>query len=363
MKISKNFDEISFSNKFGSLIINNKKKRIIARSITNNYIEPNIDNNIHLHCTTGENQPIETYNHTNINLNFKKQSKLIYYKNKLKRNLLFNNNLNNTLDKRPTLNTIDFKDGITPTNKIFIESKINKYIVNNNTLRKNNTGLQLNKNFFEKINNDNVKGKNINKSLKNLKLNYNKINLHSEKDKIINSFKKIKNNNKLIKIKDIINKKDEDIQNLVDIEEEIINSNNKNDDVMSKELFNLLVKRLNKNIEDNEKDQKIIKKLKEENNKLKQKLLLESKKNETALKKKFKELFEIKKNRDFLKKENEKLREEILKLIMKIKENYNNKLNKDKQIIKEDNMQLNQLDSICSSIGGLSAFSINSIEK
>ena len=289
MKVSKNFDDIKLNNnKYGSLIINNKNKKIITRSITNNYLEPNIDNNIHLYCHTTEKQPIESYNYSNINLKFKKQSKYIYFKNKLKKNLLLNNNLNNTLDKRYTLNTIDFKEGITPTNKAIIDSKINK---NNfsNTLRKNKTGLQLNKEFFEKINNENRKGQNTNKSLKNLNLNDNKINLQIEEDnKIINSYKII-NNNKLIKLKRIKKKNVEDIQNIGDIEEERINNNHhKTDEVMSKELFNLLLKRLNKSIEDNEKDQKIIKKLKEENNKLKQKILLNSKNNEIALKKKLK---------------------------------------------------------------------------
>ena len=359
MKVSKNFDDNKLTNKYGSLIINNKNKKIITRSITNNYLETNIDNNIHLYCHTTGNQPIESYNYSNINLKFKKKSKYIYFKNKkLKKNLLLNNNLNNALEKRYTLNTIDFKEGITPTNKVFIESKINKNIFNN-TLRKNKTGLQLNKIFFEKINNENRKGKNINKSLKNLHLNDNKINLQfEENNKIINSYKII-NNNKLIKLKRIKKKNVEDIQNIGEIEEERKNSNHKTDEVISKKLFNLLLKRLNKSIEDNEKDQKIIKKLKEENNKLKQKILLNSKNNEIALKQKSKEFFEIKNNRDTLKIENEKLREDIIKLIMKIKENYNNKLKKE---IIEDNIQLNKLDSICSSIRGLSAFSINSIE-
>ena len=80
-----------------------------------------------------------------------------------------------------------------------------------------------------------------------------------------------------------------------------------------------------------------------------------------TLKKHSKELFEIKKNRDCLKKENEKLREDVLKLILTIKENQ--KINENNLKFKEDNIQFNQLDSICSSIGGLSGLSIHSSEK
>ena len=132
---------------------------------------------------------------------------------------------------------------------------------------------------------------------------------------------------------------------------------------MTKELFNLLVKRLNKSIEENEKAQKIIKKLKEENAKLNQKLITEKKKNEIILRNKTKDIIEIKKNRDSLKQENEKLKTEFLKLIMKFKENYHNRNNKEFIKLKEDNIELNELDSICSSIGGLSAISNISAKK
>ena len=358
MKVSRNYDERTLINKWGSLIINNKKRKIIIRNTTNGavkQIEPNIDNNIHLFCNTSVNQPIETFLHSNINMNMKKQNKLIYYKNKLKKSLL-KKNLSNNTKKQHSLNAIDFKDKISPVNKDLFKSKINKYMASHNTLRKNMTGIQLKKDFLDKASYDYGKFKNNNKSLKNL--NNNIISYFDKDNKIKKTFNFMKNNknNKLNKIKEAINIKNEYIPN---IEEEIIN--NKNDDKMSKELFNLLVKRLNKSIEDNEKDQKIIRKLREENNKLKQKILLNSKKNEMTLKKQSKELFQIKKNRDFLKKENEKLREDVLKLILTIKENQ--KINENNLKFKEDNIQFNQLDSICSSIGGLSALSIHSSEK
>ena len=352
--MSRNYDERAH-NIYDSLIINNKKRKIIIRNLTNGIEqkEPNIDNNIHLFCNTSENQPIETFIHSNINK--KKQNKLIYFKNKLKNSLLLKNNVNNNTKKQYSLNTINFKDEISPINKELFKYKINKYFASHNTLRKNMTGLQLKKDFLDKISNDYGKSKNINKSLKNL--NNNIISYIDKDNKLKKSFNFMKNNknNKLIKIKDSINNKKEYIQN---VEEEIIN--NKNDDKMSKKLFNLLVKRLNKSIEDNKKDQKIIKKLREENNKLKQKILLNSQKNEMTLKKQSKELFEIKKNRDFLKKENEKLREDMLKLILTIRENQ--KINENNLKFKEDIIQFNQLDSICSSIGGLSVFSIHSTE-
>ena len=359
MIVSRNNNERTINNKWGSLIINNKKRKIIIRNTTNDtvrHIEPNIDNNIHLFCNTSGNQPIETFLGSNINMNMKKQNKLIYYKNKLKKSLLLKNNLSNNTKKQHSLNAIDFKDQISPVNKELFKSKINKYIASQNTLRKNMTGLQLKKDFLDKVSFDYGKFKNNNKSLKNLS---NNIFSYFDKDKKLKktiNFMKNHKNNKLNKIKEAINTKNEYIPN---IEEEIIN--NKNDDKMSKELFNLLVKRLNKSIEDNEKDQKIIRKLREENNKLKQKIFLDSKKNEMTLRKQAKELFEIKKNRDFLKKENQKLKEDMLKLILTIKEN--KKSNNNNLKFKEDNIQLNQLDSICSLIGSLSALSSNSTEK
>ena len=69
------------------------------------------------------------------------------------------------------------------------------------------------------------------------------------------------------------------------------------------------------------------------------------------MKKKNKEINDLKKNNENLKKEKEKLQNEILKLLINKKEVYNNR-NKDNKT-KDDNVQLNQLDSICSSIGGL----------
>ena len=345
MKVLRNHNNRYLDFKCGSLIINNKKRKMITRNLTRDQIEPNIDNNIHLFCNTIEKQPIEDYIHSDINCNLKKSNKFIYYKNKLKNSLLKKN-----INQKISSNTIVLEDTTSPTNKECFESKVNKMIISNNTLRKNKTGLQLKKEFFDKINKDYRKEKNNDKSLKNFN---NIINLHIDKDrKPKKSFNCMKNKtNKLTKIKNLINKKDEFIQN---VEEETINSN-RNDDTMPKELlFNLLVKRLNKSIEDNEKDQKIIKKLRDENNKLKQKILLDSKKNEMTIKKQTKELFEMKKNNDILKKENQQLREDMIKLILTIKEN---------QKANNDNMQLNQFDSICSSIGGLSAFSMHSTEK
>ena len=360
MKISKNYDELNLNNKCSSLIINNRKKKSYSKNI--NYSSNN--NNIPLYNNTVENHQIDSYKHSNINLKINKPNKMIYFKNKLKKNLLFNKKLNNNIniDTQYLLraNTLDNNDEINPINKGVYETQYTNYIYDKNTLRKNKTGLNINKNLFDKIKMDSAKAKRHTKSLKNLKLvnkNYKK-NLFTE-NKLANSLQFIKNNtnNRIIKIKNTINKKIDEID---ENEEDLLSSNN--DEKISKELFNLLVKKLNISIEENEKDQKIIKKLKEENNKLKQKIISDKKKNELILNKKEKELFEIKKSRDVLKNENKKLKADILKLIITIKESYNNR-NKNKEFSKlKDDIQLNQLDSICSSIGGLSAF-CNNFEK
>lgn len=72
-----------------------------------------------------------------------------------------------------------------------------------------------------------------------------------------------------------------------------------------------------------------------------------------------KEILELKKNNENLKKEKEKLQNEIIKILMKVKENFNgrNGIGSQKEIT-----QINKLDSICSSIGGISAFSITEKE-
>ena len=362
MKIRKNYDELTLNNKCSSLIINNKKKKSFSKNINNSTSN---NNNILLYNNTVENHPIESYKHSNFTFKINKPKKMIYFKNKLRKNLLFNHKLNNNIniDTQYLIrsNTLDYNDEINPINKGVYETQYTNYIYDKNTLRKNRTGLNINKNLFDKIKMDSGKAKRHTKSLKNLKLinkNYKK-NLFTE-NKLANSLQFIKNNtnNKIIKIKNTINKKIDEID---ENEEDLLNSNN-NDAKNSKELFNLLVKKLNLSIEENEKDQKIIKKLKEENNKLKQKIISEKKKNEIILNKKEKELFEIKKSRDVLKNENKKLKADILKLIITIKESYNNR-NKNKEFSKlKDDIQLNQLDSICSSIGGLSAF-CNNFEK
>ena len=363
MKVCKNYENYS-NDKYNSLKINNRKKIIANNIITNNNSLQNNDNNFHIYCNTTENQPIESYHFSNINLNIQSKKNMIYYKNKFIKNKLFNSNLNSNKNYKYIIraNTIEYNEENTPMNTEKMETDYNKYIYNNNILRKNNTGLKLNKNYFGKLKIE--KSKPIqNKSLKNIKLNNNKINLYKQnKNKIVNSFNYIKknNNNRIINIKKRINKKIDNL-NDNDLDEELLNSNT-NDEGMTKELFNLLVKKLNKSIEENERGKKIIKKLKEENNKLHHKIISENKKNEILLKNKAKEIIEIKKERNSLKQENEKLKSEIMKLIMKIKENYNRN-NKDSKKLKEDNLQLNQLDSICSSIGGLSAISKNSTQK
>jgi len=365
MKVSKNFEELKFNNKYGSLIIKSKKKKINKRSFNNNDndTDENIINDFHIYCNTTENKPIETYNDSNININLKKHDKLVYFKNKFKKDLLINNNSKSNFNTKYILrgNTIDFKEHISPINKGVTETKYNKYIFNNITLRKNKTGLNINKNNFKK---DNGNSK-IHKSFKNLKLNKYKLNLYSDKEnKLENSMNYMKNNNnRIIEIKNKINKKNDFFDDIID-KEILLNNNNNSDEVLSKELFNLLVKKLNKSIEENEKGQKIIKKLMDENNKLKQKLFVETKKNEINFKKKNKEINDLKKNNENLKKEKEKLQNEILKLLMSNKEVYNNR-NKDNKYnkTKDDNVQLNQLDSICSSIGGISGISYNISEK
>ena len=365
MKVSKNFEELKFNNKYGSLIIKSKKKKINKRGyyINDNDTDENINNDFHTYCNTTENKPIETYSYSNINLNFKKNNKLIYFKNKFKKDILLNNNTKSNSNTKYILrgNTIDFKEAISPIHKGVTETKYNKYIFNNITLRKNKTGLNINKNNFKK---DNGNSK-IHKSFKNLKFNKYKLNLYSDQEnKIENSMNYMSNNNnRIIEIKNKTNKKNDFFDDIID-KELLLNSNNNSDEVLSKELFNLLVKKLNISIEENEKGQKIIKKLMDENNKLKQKLFVETKKNEINFKKKNKEINDLKKNNENLKKEKEKLQNEIIKLLMSNKEIYNNR-NKDNKYnkTKDDNVQLNQLDSICSSIGGISGISYNISEK
>ena len=101
--------------------------------------------------------------------------------------------------------------------------------------------------------------------------------------------------------------------------------------------------------------------LKEENIKLNQIINLDKANNELILKQKTKEISELKKDKELLKKENEKLKLEILKLKMIIrKKHFSCSNNRNKQI---DDHDLNQLDSICSLIGGLSGYSNYSTEK
>ena len=350
MKVSKNYEKFKINNnKCSSLIINRKNKKNTKNRNMNN-INKTTDNNIHIYCNTSENNhPIESYNYSNINLNFNNGKKMIYYKNKLKKNILINCKLNTNPKSEYILrtNTIDYDEENKRNNGV-IETRYNNYIYNiNNTLRKNKTGF------------------------KNLKLNNNKLNLYTDKEnKYSTSLRYIKNNNnKMIQIRNTINKNNDYFQDFLEKEDDIINSNNNNnnnnnnDEIMSKELFNLLVKKLNKSIEDNEKSQKIIKKLKNENNRLKQKIFVDKKKNDLLLNRKTKEIIEITLSRDNLKKENEQLKSELLKLKMKFKETYNNRNNNAYQKSKEDNNQLLKLDSICSSIGGINAFSNNLTEK
>lgn len=372
MKVSKNYEKFKINNnKCSSLIINGKNKKNTKNRNMNN-INKTTDNNIHIYCNTSENNhPIESYNYSNINLNFNNGKKMIYYKNKLKKNILINCKLNTNPKSEYILrtNTIDYDEENKRNNGV-IETRYNNYIYNiNNTLRKNKTGLNLNKNILKKIKIDNGKSKLHNKSFKNLKLNNNKLNLYTDKEnKYSTSLRYIKNNNnKMIQIRNTINKNNDYFQDFLEKEDDIINSNNNNnnnnDEIMSKELFNLLVKKLNKSIEDNEKSQKIIKKLKNENNRLKQKIFVDKKKNDLLLNRKTKEIIEITLSRDNLKKENEQLKSDLLKLKMKFKETYNNRNNNAYQKSKEDNNQLLKLDSICSSIGGINAFSNNLTEK
>ena len=261
MKVSKNFEELKFNNKYGSLIIKSKKKKINKRgyNIIDNDTDENINNDFHTYCNTTENKPIETYSYSNINLNFKKNNKLVYFKNKFKKDILLNNNSKSNSNTKYIVrgNTIDFKDGISPIHKGVTETKYNKYIFNNITLRKNKTGLNINKNNFKK---DNGNSK-IHKSFKNLKFNKYKLNLYSDQEnKIDNSMNYMNNNNnnRIIEIKNKTNKKNDFFDDIID-KELLLNSNNNSDEVLSKELFNLLVKKLNKSIEENEKGQKIIK--------------------------------------------------------------------------------------------------------
>lgn len=374
MKVSRNYEEfkINNNNRYKSLIFNKKKKKNIKNlSIHNSIVKSN--DNIITFCnnTTDNNRAIKNYNYSNINLNLKKKNKMIYYKNQLKKSILLNNNININSDNKYIIrsNTIDYKDEITPKNKLPIETKFNNFIYNYNILRKNSTGIILNKNNLYKLRINNDKNHIYNKSLKNLKLSNHKINLYTENENdLSNSFHYIKNDdrdnniNKIFKIKKKANK-NIDVENISLNEDELLSSKNNNDEFLSKELFNLLVKKLNKTIEENEKYHKTIRKLREDNYKLKQKMFLDKKKNEQALNKKMKEIFEIKKSRDNLQRENEILKSDIIKIMIKFKETFNNRNNIEYQNSKNDNMQLNQLDSICSSIGGLSPLNNYSSNK
>ena len=237
MKISKNYEELNLNNNYSSLIINNRKKKSFTKKINNS----SNNNKILLYNNTTENYPIESYKYSNFNLKINKPNKMIYYKNKLRKNILFNKKLNTNIitDTQYILrsNTLDYNDEITPINKGVYETQYTNYIYDKNTLRKNKTGLNLNKNLFDKIKMDTGKTKRHTKSLKNMKLiSKNDKNYLFTENKFANSLQFIKNNTnkRTIKIKNTINKKIDEID---ENEEELLNSNN-NDEKISKELFN-----------------------------------------------------------------------------------------------------------------------------
>ena len=395
--------------KSGREIMTKKNNSNNKRCITSyNINDKNYDsNNNNLYCISLGNSPTEYSSYSNLNLNLKDRSKMIYFKNKLKKDIK-NINTHSINNYRKNLilrqNTIDYNDDNTyKKNRGTIDSNYNNYYnyIYNNSLKTNKTGLIINNNFEKKIifkdnNKNNLKNKN--KSLTNLQIN-NKLFLSPEKSheflNIINRNKNIpkkqKSIYKIIKKKEIKSKRLEkeniinkstnfyNKQNNIDykniLDEDYFRNNNekeeenniynndkdKNDETMSKELFSLLVKKLNNALEENEQEKRKLNILTKENIKLKQIINLDKTNNEIILKEKTKEINELKKDKEVLKKENEKLKLEILKMKMiKRKKHSSNANNRIKQV---DDHDLNQLDSICSLIGGSNGYSNYSTEK
>ena len=395
--------------KSGREIMTKKNNSNNKRCITSyNINDKNYDsNNNNLYCISLGNSPTEYSSYSNLNLNLKDRSKMIYFKNKLKKDIK-NINTHSINNYRKNLilrqNTIDYNDDNTyKKNRGTIDSNYNNYYnyIYNNSLKTNKTGLIINNNFEKKIifkdnNKNNLKNKN--KSLTNLQIN-NKLFLSPEKSheflNIINRNKNIQKKQKsiykIIKKKEIKSKRLEkeniinkstnfyNKQNNIDykniLDEDYFRNNNekeeenniynndkdKNDETMSKELFSLLVKKLNNALEENEQEKRKLNILTKENIKLKQIINLDKTNNEIILKEKTKEINELKKDKELLKKENEKLKLEILKMKMiKRKKHSSNANNRIKQV---DDHDLNQLDSICSLIGGSNGYSNYSTEK
>jgi hypothetical protein len=395
--------------KSGREIMTKKNNSNNKRCITSyNINDKNYDsNNNNLYCISLGNSPTEYSSYSNLNLNLKDRSKMIYFKNKLKKDIK-NINTHSINNYRKNLilrqNTIDYNDDNTyKKNRGTIDSNYNNYYnyIYNNSLKTNKTGLIINNNFEKKIifkdnNKNNLKNKN--KSLTNLQIN-NKLFLSPEKSheflNIINRNKNIQKKQKsiykIIKKKEIKSKRLEkeniinkstnfyNKQNNIDykniLDEDYFRNNNekeeenniynndkdKNDETMSKELFSLLVKKLNNALEENEQEKRKLNILTKENIKLKQIINLDKTNNEIILKEKTKEINELKKDKEVLKKENEKLKLEILKMKMiKRKKHSSNANNRIKQV---DDHDLNQLDSICSLIGGSNGYSNYSTEK
>ena len=395
--------------KSGREIMTKKNNSNNKRCITSyNINDKNYDsNNNNLYCISLGNSPTEYSSYSNLNLNLKDRSKMIYFKNKLKKDIK-NINTHSINNYRKNLilrqNTIDYNDDNTyKKNRGTIDSNYNNYnnYIYNNSLKTNKTGLIINNNFEKKIifkdnNKNNLKNKN--KSLTNLQIN-NKLFLSPEKSheflNIINRNKNIQKKQKsiykIIKKKEIKSKRLEkeniinkstnfyNKQNNIDykniLDEDYFRNNNekeeenniynndkdKNDETMSKDLFSLLVKKLNNALEENEQEKRKLNILTKENIKLKQIINLDKTNNEIILKEKTKEINELKKDKEVLKKENEKLKLEILKMKMiKRKKHSSNANNRIKQV---DDHDLNQLDSICSLIGGSNGYSNYSTEK
>ena len=390
MKVPKYFYEKNYFSSRESLTLNKNNTENNNKDNNNKlYINYNVNNehnkasNNNFYCLTTDDPSIEFNNYSNFNLT----NKLIYSKNKLNKEIK-NSNTNkiNNYKKINILlrgNTIDYSDIKICNNK---ENKnfFSKYYIYNNYLKKNRTGKQIN------IYPDNYKSKileNKNRSLAylnvNNKINYSTernnelLNLTNNKNKYkIKKEKKEKKEKKIYKINLKFNKfKDNNINKIQDKKqcniyynnllnksyksgnnekEDIINNNtDKNDEAMSKELFSLLVKKLNKALEENDHDKKLIKKLKEENLKLNEKIKSDNKYNEIALNQKSKEINEIQKNKDILIRENEKLKIDIMKLKMEFNNKYYSNLNNGIRNKQKDENELSKLDSICSLIGGL----------
>ena len=395
--------------KSGREIMTKKNNSNNKRCITSyNINDKNYDsNNNNLYCISLGNSPTEYSSYSNLNLNLKDRSKMIYFKNKLKKDIK-NINTHSINNYRKNLilrqNTIDYNDDNTyKKNRGTIDSNYNNYYnyIYNNSLKTNKTGLIINNNFEKKIifkdnNKNNLKNKN--KSLTNLQIN-NKLFLSPEKSheflNLINRNKNIQKKQKsiykIIKKKEIKSKRLEkeniinkstnfyNKQNNIDykniLDEDYFRNNNekeeenniynndkdKNDETMSKELFSLLVKKLNNALEENEQEKRKLNILTKENIKLKQIINLDKTNNEIILKEKTKEINELKKDKEVLKKENEKLKLEILKMKMKKRKKHSSNANN--RIKQVDDHDLNQLDSICSLIGGSNGYSNYSTEK